>query len=119
MTNLKVKIDDFHYFDSNYVVGEKQYEVQKLILAAENLEEFDLPLVGVDLNHRMTSGSLYSYLYHHKRIEAADLRYPIILDDMGYVCDGWHRIAKAILLGHSTIKAKRLVVMPEYEIVKS
>ncbi len=118
MTKLKVQIDKFHYLEGAYVIGEKHYEVQKLIEAAKNLEEFDLPLVGINLNHQITRGTVYSYLYHAKRVEAANLDYPIILDDMGYICDGWHRVTKAILLGHSTIKAKRLVVMPEYEIVK-
>ncbi len=118
MTLPKIRIDDFHYLENGYVVYGKRYEVQKLIQAAEHLEEFDLPLVAVDLFHNITSGTVYSFLYHAKRIEKADLKYPIILDDRGYICDGWHRITKAILLGHATIKAKRLFVMPEYEIVK-
>lgn len=114
----KIKIDDFHYLENGYVMQGKRYEVQKLIESAKDLPIFELPLVAIDLFHNITTGTLYSYLYHQKRIEAADLSYPIILDDRGYICDGWHRIAKAILLGHTTIKAKRLNVMPEYELVK-
>lgn len=37
---------------------------------------------------------------------------PIILDDLGYITDGWHRVAKAILEGKETIKAVRIQNMP-------
>ena len=52
-------------------------------------------------------------LYHIKRIEKADLNYPILLDPDGCIIDGWHRIAKAVLNEDLTIKAKRLQIMPE------
>ena len=110
-----VRIDDFHYLENGFVDGKLRYEVQHLIKAAENLEVFDLPLAGISLKHIICNGDLKSYLYHHKRVENADLSYPIILAADGYICDGWHRVAKAILLGHITIKAKRLIVMPEPE----
>jgi hypothetical protein len=108
-----IKIDDFHWLDSSYVVGNKNYEVQDLIKAAEDLEEFDLPLAGVNMNHALCQATLTSFLYHWKRVEKADLKYPVIIDSTGYICDGWHRVAKAILEGKTTIKAKRLEVMPE------
>jgi len=40
-------------------------------------------------------------------IEDVDLSYPIILGSDGRVMDGMHRIARAILDGHSTIEAVR------------
>jgi hypothetical protein len=110
-----VRIDDFNYLEGRFVDGKLSYEVQHLIQAAENLETFDLPLCSVSLRHSFTNGDLKSFLFHYKRIENADLSYPIILAADGYICDGWHRVAKAILLGHTTIKAKRLIVMPEPE----
>lgn len=108
-----IKINQFHYLDSNFVVDNKIYEVQDLIKAAEDLEEFDLPLAGVNMNHAICQSTLTSFLYHLKRVENADLKYPVIIDSVGYICDGWHRVAKAILEGKTTIKAKRLEVMPE------
>jgi len=108
-----IPIDDFNYLCSDYQIGENCYEVQELIRLAENLEEFDLPLYAINMNHAICQNTLYSFLYHYKRVQKADLSYPVILDDKGYVCDGWHRIAKAILEGKTTIKAKRLLVMPE------
>ena len=44
-----IRIDDFHYLDSNFCSGDKTYEVQDLIKAAEDLEEFDLPLAAVNM----------------------------------------------------------------------
>jgi hypothetical protein len=42
---------------------------------------------------------------HAHRIQAVDLAYPIILSADGQVMDGMHRIAKASMLGQSTITA--------------
>ena len=49
----------------------------------------------------------------------ADLKYPIILDDTGFICDGWHRLLKSIVEGKDTIKAIRLKVMPDPVEVKN
>jgi hypothetical protein len=50
---------------------------------------------------------------HVRRIEEADLSYPIILGSDGRVMDGMHRVARAILDGRSTISAVRFVTEPE------
>ena len=42
---------------------------------------------------------------HASLIHAADLNFPIILSRDGSVMDGMHRVAKAVLLGRTTIKA--------------
>ena len=44
---------------------------------------------------------------HAGLIHAADLSYPIILCHEGRVMDGMHRVCKAQMLGHETIKAFR------------
>lgn len=111
----KVYIEDYDLMEGSFVDGNKTYPVRDLIKAAENLPEFDLPLIGINLRHTLCQDNLKSFLYHYKRVEKADLNYPIIIDDTGYICDGWHRVAKAILLGHTTIKAKRLNLMPQPE----
>ncbi len=113
-----VKIDDYQFLEGAFQVGDRRYSVQDLVKASEGLEVFDMPLVGLHLLHPICQNNLKSFLYHYKRVDNADLQYPVIIDDCGYICDGWHRVAKAILLGHTTIKAKRLIVMPEPEITK-
>ena len=49
---------------------------------------------------------------HMQLVEAADLRYPIILCPQGRVMDGMHRVAKAVLLGKTEIAAVRLLELP-------
>ena len=49
-----------------------------------------------------------------KRTNNADLKYPIILTDKGVICDGWHRLCKAVYQGDEYIKAIRIEKMPEY-----
>jgi hypothetical protein len=52
---------------------------------------------------------------HARRIEEADLAYPIILSADGRLMDGGHRVAKAWLRGDTDIAAVRFVVDPEPE----
>lgn len=49
---------------------------------------------------------------HARRIQAANLDYPIILSSDGRLMDGGHRIAKAWLLGQTEIAAVRFEVDP-------
>ncbi len=50
---------------------------------------------------------------HARRIQAADLTYPIILSAHGVLMDGGHRIAKAYLLGRRTVSARQFLTDPE------
>ena len=50
---------------------------------------------------------------HCKKINNASLKYPIILNADGSLMDGGHRLCKAILEGHKTIKAVQFTSMPE------
>jgi hypothetical protein len=49
---------------------------------------------------------------HARRIQAADLQFPIILASDGSLMDGGHRLGKAWLAGLSTVRAVRFVVDP-------
>ncbi|MBT4504122.1 MAG: hypothetical protein HOC74_40705 [Gemmatimonadetes bacterium] len=49
---------------------------------------------------------------HMKKIEEADLSYPIILSADGKLLDGFHRVAKAYYLGIDTLPAKRFTSDP-------
>lgn len=53
---------------------------------------------------------------HMKLVNEASLDYPIILCSEGRIIDGMHRVAKAILLGHTHIKAVRFKdpMTPDY-----
>lgn len=50
--------------------------------------------------------------YQFKRIINCDIEKPIILDDLGQVADGVHRILKALCEDKKYIMAYRLAEMP-------
>lgn len=49
---------------------------------------------------------------HARRIQAADLNYPVILSADGRLMDGGHRLSKAWLLGHTHIDAVQFETDP-------
>jgi hypothetical protein len=87
-------------------IGRHKWYVSRLIELSK-----DLPVMEVPLNHLSVWAkydiSLRELVGHMKAVLEADLQYPIILDEDGEVMDGRHRIMKAILNGHETIKAVR------------
>ena len=50
---------------------------------------------------------------HARRINAANLSYPVLLSCGGGLMDGGHRIAKAFLQGEHTVQARRFVIDPD------
>ncbi len=50
---------------------------------------------------------------HCRRINAADLSYPILLTEDGCVFDGMHRIARCLMEGRTTVLVRRFPVNPE------
>ncbi|MCZ6678642.1 MAG: chromosome partitioning protein ParB [Candidatus Poribacteria bacterium] len=54
---------------------------------------------------------------HCKKIIDADLDYPIILNADGYLMDGGHRIAKALIQGQTKIKAVQFEIMPTPDVI--
>ena len=54
-----------------------------------------------------------------KRVQAADLQYPVIMDGDGFVMDGWHRIMKAILEDRDHVMAVRFDETPPCDYIKS
>jgi len=54
---------------------------------------------------------------HARRIQNADLGFPIILAADGHLMDGGHRLAKAWLAGSTHIQAVRFPVDPDPDLV--
>jgi len=52
-------------------------------------------------------------LEHIRLIDEVDLSFPIILGADGRVMDGMHRVAKALLMGESEIRAVQFEVDPQ------
>lgn len=86
------------------------FSVARLVDEAKNLDPFDMPIAGIDLDHKIWADSnIFGLAWHVKRVNEADLSKPIILDWNGGVADGRHRIIKALIEGKRTIKAVRLI----------
>lgn len=115
MKNPKVKIRSFSLSDGGFSYDKKHWDNKTLWDAAKGIKPYDLQLSALDLDCKVWNGDISdisSYLFHIKRINNADLNYPIIQHPNGYIVDGWHRVCKAILMGNSTIKCVRLDKMP-------
>lgn len=111
---MKVEIKGVQTIDNTYTRAGCTWSVTKLIEATKGLEVFKIPLAGLDLNVNVWGNvdSVHEFARHVKRVEETDLQYPIILDDMGFCADGWHRVVKALIEGRETIDAVRLTKMP-------
>lgn len=97
----------------------KGWTSENLIKHAENGngEEIELDLRSINLlDDTLSCNNMKSFIMHYKRAFNCDTNIPVILDDYGQIADGYHRIAKAIAEGKTTIKAIRLKSMPEPDI---
>ena len=109
-------------FDRMYVTSGPQdqtwvYDVERLWRLAEGLLVRDVPLGQFDavLDERHSWGEESTnrqVARHARKIYEADLSCPVMLSTGGEVMDGYHRIAKAWLLGMSTIRVVRFEVDP-------
>ena len=94
--------------------GEKRWSVLSLIEKSKGLpiKEMDIDALNISrICPEITT--MHEFVSHMKKVMDSDLSYPIILDDEGYVMDGRHRIAKAILTGADKIKYVRFDETPK------
>jgi len=97
-----------------YGDGKGKHIIANLILKAKDLPVQEMPLEHLNIyNIGFDSDSIRKFVSHMKSIMNADLDYPIILDEDGYVMDGRHRIAKALFEGKETIKFVRFENTPD------
>lgn len=112
---MKVPIYDMSFAESEYHRGDKVWFAQTLydFAKAKEYSIMDMPLWNIDLTAEpFECNQLHSFIFQCKRVMECSLEYPIILDDVGQIADGYHRLCKAILEGRETIKAIRLLEMP-------
>lgn len=111
----KIELPGLDLSNNQYIVNGNKYDVPSLIqfCKEKKYKPFDLPVAGINLEYMpFTCNSFLSFCNHIKRIDNTSLEHPILLDDRGYVADGWHRVAKAIINGNRSIKAIRMMEMP-------
>lgn len=90
---------------------------ERLWKKAEQFIPFEVEIASIkELDQNCWFGShpptLREVLQHFERIQEADVAYPIILNYDGSLMDGGHRLCKALLAGHSKIKAVQFPSMP-------
>jgi hypothetical protein len=105
----------YHFWPGEH--GLDAWDVDRLIELSSGLPVRDVDLASIDeidsvywfddQSERPTVGRVVD---HARLIEEVDLSYPIILGVDGRVMDGMHRIAKALLLGRTTISAVQFEV---------
>lgn len=99
--------------------GLDAWDVDNLVVASADLPVTVVALdsiADVDTDFWFTFGptpTVRRIIDHIRLIQEVDVSYPIILGSDGRVMDGMHRIARAILEGHSTIRAVRFEHEPE------
>jgi len=94
-------------------LGNHQWSVNKLFKLAEDLKVMEIPLDHLNINYTYQHLNLRYMAMHFKAVQKADLSYPIILDEDGELMDGRHRLMKALIKGHKTIKAVRFESNPK------
>lgn len=116
-----VKIAGVTLAENTHSHGDKVWIVANLVERAKSLTPFDLPLAAVysgsDVWDPVTSA--YGLAQQMRRVLDVDTSHPIILDQEGFIMDGWHRVARALIDGKSTIKAVRFVETPQPDYLKA
>ena len=106
----------FEFEESRYQRDNKVWLASTLVKAVneQKLEPFDYPVTVYDMsNMNFSVKNINDFCLNVRRTLAADYEsYPIILDDLGQVADGNHRLCHAIVDGVAYIKAYRLKDMP-------
>ncbi|RLI68823.1 MAG: hypothetical protein DRP02_11810 [Candidatus Gerdarchaeota archaeon] len=102
-----------HIKNQTFRADKDVWKIPRLMKLAEELEPFDLPLKHMNIHNLYPAiESTMEFVEHIQYVLDADLDTPIILDEEGYVMDGRHRLAKALLEKKETIKAVRFEVTP-------
>lgn len=115
-----VQLASLNFEESRYRRGNKYWYATTLLRAVKDqeLETFDYPVAAYDMSNKYFSlENMDDFCWQVRRTLAADYEIPIILDDLGQVADGNHRLCHAIVDGVATVKAYRLQTMPEPDFI--
>jgi hypothetical protein len=107
--------------ENTFTSGKKVWFVANLIDRSKDLVPFDLPLVAVYTGSEVWDpvSSAFGLAKQMRRVLDVDVSHPVILDHEGFIMDGWHRVARALIDGKSTIKAVRFSETPPYDYLKA
>lgn len=95
---MKVPIDNMTFAESEYHRGNKIWNAQTLydFAKAKEYPVMDMPLWNIDLTaDPFECSQLHDFIFQCKRVRDCSLDYPILLDEVGQIADGYHRLCKA------------------------
>src|SRR5437016_4170768 len=96
--------------------GLMAWDIDRLITLTKDFPRVQIPLSAIrELDESFWFGldnppTCRAVVEHARLIEAADLRFAIILSSDGRVMDGMHRVGKAALLRRLTIEAVTILI---------
>ena len=94
-------------------LGNHYWSVSRLFELSKNLLVIEIPLDHLNIYYTYKNLTLRQMVMHFDATAEADMDCPIILDEDGELMDGRHRIMKALVKGHKTIKAVRFDKNPK------
>jgi hypothetical protein len=121
MSNYQaVKIAGVSVHENTFTSGKKVWFVANLIDRSKDFVPFDLPLAAIYAGSEVweSVSSAYGLAKQMRRVLDVETSHPIILDQEGFIMDGWHRVARALIDGKSTIKAVRFTETPPHDYLK-
>jgi hypothetical protein len=103
------------YLDNQvYHDGKKRWHVSRLVKLSENLKVMRIPLSHMSIYGCYPKpDTTMGFVEAVQQVLDADLKYPIILDDEGWIMDGRHRLLKALLTKEKYILAVRFEETPK------
>lgn len=115
-----VKLFPATFAQNRCYMDDRVYTAANLAEKAKDLIPFDLPLCCIDISANVFKSctNARDIATHYLRIRDVDTSNPIVLDESGFIMDGWHRVMRAIVDGKSTIKAVRFEEEPIPDFVK-
>jgi len=107
-----IQINDNKMKNTSYYLTKDGRKIPSSVLhkLAEGLPSFDLPITEDIITSKLhwIKENVWDIVVHLRKVENADLYYPIILNSKGSIIDGWHRVVKSVINDYETIKAVQL-----------
>ena len=108
----------YHFWPSDN--GLDAWDVDRLLRLSAELPVIEVPLAAIAevdtvywFDGKSEQPTVRKVIEHARLISEVDTSYPVILGPDGRVMDGMHRIARLLLDGHTTVRARQFDVLPE------
>jgi hypothetical protein len=108
----------YHFWPSDN--GLDAWDVDRLIRLSAELPVIEVPLAAIAevdtvywFDGKSEQPTVRKVIEHARLISEVDTTYPVILGPDGRMMDGMHRIARLLLDGQATVRARQFDVLPE------